>query len=83
MHHMRRASVRDLRYHFRKVESLLREGEEIQITKRRRVIAKLIPTKPTEPCRAPDFLARVKALYRNKSLKVTGAEIISRERDRY
>jgi antitoxin (DNA-binding transcriptional repressor) of toxin-antitoxin stability system len=83
MYHMRRASVRDLRYHFREVESLLREGEEIQITKRRRVIAKLIPTKPAEPCRAPDFLARLKEIYKNKPLKVTGADLISRERGRY
>ena len=39
---MRKASVRDLRYSFKKIERLLREGEEIQITKRRRVIARLI-----------------------------------------
>ena len=83
MHHMRRATVRDLRYHFREVESLLREGEEIQITKRRRVIAKLIPTKPTDPSRALDLLARLKKIYKNKPLKVTGADLISRERGRY
>ena len=39
MHHMTKASVRDLRYKFRQVEDLLRQGEEIQITKRKRVIA--------------------------------------------
>jgi antitoxin (DNA-binding transcriptional repressor) of toxin-antitoxin stability system len=80
---MRRATVRDLRYHFREVESLLREGEEIQMTKRRRMIAKLIPTKPTDPSRAPDFLACLKEMYTNKPLKVTGAGLISREGGRY
>ena len=83
MHHMRRATVRDLRYHFRKVENLLREGEEIEITKRKRVIARLLPTKPVSPSRAPDFLGRLKVLYGNKPLAVTGAELISRERGRY
>src|SRR6266700_8135291 len=42
MYHMKKASVRELRYDFAKIERMLRHGEEIQITKRRRVIARLI-----------------------------------------
>jgi antitoxin (DNA-binding transcriptional repressor) of toxin-antitoxin stability system len=80
MYHMRRASVRDLRYRFPEVEDMLREGEEIQVTKRRRVIAKLIPVE-NSPSR-PDFHARLKALYGNKVLKVSGAELLARERER-
>ncbi len=83
MHHMRKATVRDLRYRFREVENLLRDGEEIQITKRKRVIARLVPAEPVIPSRRPDFLARLKKFYRGKPLKVTGAEIVSRERGRY
>jgi antitoxin (DNA-binding transcriptional repressor) of toxin-antitoxin stability system len=83
MHHMERASVCDLRYRFSEVEDLLREGEEIQITKRKRAIARLIPVKPAVPARRPDFLARLKKIYYGKPLKVTGAELVSRERDRY
>ncbi len=82
MHHMRKATVRDLRYRFSEVEDLLREGEEIQITKRKRIIARLVPTKPGVPAQRPDFLARLKKIYRGKPLKVTGAELVSRERDR-
>lgn len=81
MYHMRKATVRDLRYRFRDVENLLREGEEIQITKRKRVIAKLIPAKPPVVARRPDFLARLRKIYRDKPLKVSGAELISRERN--
>jgi len=40
---MKTASIRDLRYAFKKIERLLHQGEEIQITKRRRVIARLVP----------------------------------------
>ena len=83
MHHMRKATVRDLRYRFREVENLLREGEEIQITKRKRVIARLVPSKPAVPSQCPDFLARLKKIYGNKLLKVSGAELVSRERGRY
>lgn len=39
MYHMKKASVRDLRYNFPKIERALRAGQEIQITKRNRVIA--------------------------------------------
>ena len=80
---MRRASVRDLRYRFSEVEGLLREGEEIQITKRKRIIARLVPLKPVVPSRRPDFLARLKKLYGGKPLRVSGAELIAGERDRY
>jgi antitoxin (DNA-binding transcriptional repressor) of toxin-antitoxin stability system len=76
---MRTATVRDLRYRFRKVENLLREGEEIQITKRE--IVPLVREKPATPARRPDFLARLKKIYRGKPLKLRGAELISRERD--
>jgi antitoxin (DNA-binding transcriptional repressor) of toxin-antitoxin stability system len=80
---MRKATVRDLRYRFREVESLLREGEEIQITKRKRVIARLVPSKPAVPGRRPDFLARLKKIYGERRLKVSGAELLAHERDRY
>jgi antitoxin (DNA-binding transcriptional repressor) of toxin-antitoxin stability system len=80
MYHMAKASIRDLRYQFRKVEDLLQQGEEIQITKRRRVIARLIPESEKKNPEMPDFLARLKKIYR-KPLKVTGAEIIARDRE--
>ena len=43
MYHMKRASVRDLRYDFPKVEKMLAEGESIEITKRNQVIGTLTP----------------------------------------
>jgi antitoxin (DNA-binding transcriptional repressor) of toxin-antitoxin stability system len=83
MHHMKKATVRDLRYHFREVENLLRECEEIEITKRKRVIARLLPPKAAVPSQRPDFLARLKQIYHGRRMKVSGAELISRERERH
>jgi antitoxin (DNA-binding transcriptional repressor) of toxin-antitoxin stability system len=80
MYHMTKASVRDLRYRFHEVEDLLRQGQEIQITKRRRVIARLVPERDEKALEIPDFLARLKKIY-GKPLKVTGAEIISKDRE--
>ncbi len=80
MYHMAKASVRDLRYRFHEVEDLLRQGQEIQITKRKRVIARLIPERDEKIPEIPDFLSRLKKIY-GKPLKVTGAEIISKDRE--
>jgi antitoxin (DNA-binding transcriptional repressor) of toxin-antitoxin stability system len=80
---MRKATVRDLRYRFSVVEDLLRDGEEIHITKRKRVIARLLPAKAAAPSRRPDFMGRLKKIYRGKPLKVTGAELVSIERERF
>ena len=82
MHHMKKASVRDLRYRFPEVEDLLREGQEIQITKRKRVIARLLPAKPAVRPHRPDFLARLSKIYRGKRMKVSGAELVAQERGR-
>jgi len=83
MHHMKKASVRDLRYRFAAVEDLLRDGEEIHITKRKRVIARLLPPDPVAPAAFPDFLARQKKAFGKKRLKVSGAEQLAAERERF
>jgi antitoxin (DNA-binding transcriptional repressor) of toxin-antitoxin stability system len=83
MYHMRTASVRDLRYRFSIVEDALRHGEEIQITKRKRVIARLLPPKPPAKPEMPDFLGRLKKTFKGKKLKTTGAEIVSEGRGSY
>src|SRR5258708_25768824 len=81
--HMKTVSVRDLRYDFPKVERLLREGKDVQVTKRKRVIARLVPEPVNAQPKMPDFMARLKKIYGNKVLKVSGAELIAQERDRY
>jgi len=83
MHHMRRATVRDLRYRFSLIEDLLGEGEEVQITKRKRIIARLLPVEPLSAPPRPDFLARLKKLYRGRPLKVTTSELLASERGRF
>ena len=83
MYHMTKASVRDLRYEFKKIERLLLQGEEIQITKRRRVIARLVPESEEVAKKMPDFMARVRRIYGDKMLAVSGTDLISSDRDRY
>ncbi len=83
MYHMKKASIRDLRYAFNKIEHLLRQGEEIQITKRHRVIARLVPERRPDLAKVPDFLARMRAIFGDKVLAVSGADLVARDRSRY
>jgi antitoxin (DNA-binding transcriptional repressor) of toxin-antitoxin stability system len=81
MYHMTTISVRDLRYDFPKVEALLRQGQEIQITKRRKVIARLVP-ESTDCVALPDFAGGIREIYGEKVFEVNSAQLISAERDR-
>ncbi len=84
MYHMKKATVRDLRYRFAAVEDLLRDGVEIQITKRKRVIARLLPpVAEAKPVAMPDFLARQKKMFGRKKLKVSHAELLATSRERF
>jgi antitoxin (DNA-binding transcriptional repressor) of toxin-antitoxin stability system len=79
MYHMKSMSVRDLRYRFPQVEAELREGEAIAITKRKRVIARLVPERPVS-AKAPDFMAMLKTIYGKRKMKVSGAELVAMQR---
>ncbi len=83
MYHMKKASVRDLRYDFPRIERLLRQGEEVEITKRQQIIARLVPEQLARSRQLPNFLDRLKAIYGNEPLEISGAELLSRDRDRY
>jgi len=61
----------------------MRKSEEIQITKRRRVIARLVPESAEAPRKVPDFQARVRRIYGDNMLAVSGADLISSDRNRY
>ena len=88
---MKQATLRDLRYNFNHIATLLQSGEEIQITKRNRVVARVLP--PEVPqllpevlkrnVQMPDFMARLKEMYGDRVMEVTGAELLEEERDRY
>ena len=83
MYHMTKASVRDLRYDFKKIERLLLKGEEVQITKHRRVIGRLVPERAEIAKKLPDFRGRMRAIFGDKVLAVSGADLIAMDRDRY
>jgi len=83
MYHMKRATLRDLRYKFGTVEHLLEAGEEIEITRRKRVIARLLPPAKASRAERPDFLGRLRQIYGRKRLKISGADLLGTDRARF
>ena len=81
MRHMGKVTVRDLRYRFPEVEAMLQEGEAIQITKHKKVIARLVPERPSGVPPTPPFAARLAKIFGTKKLAVSGARLIRAERD--
>jgi antitoxin (DNA-binding transcriptional repressor) of toxin-antitoxin stability system len=83
MYHMKRASVRDLRYDFPKVEKMLAEGQAIEITKRNQVIGTLTPSTAEKKIVYPDFMGRMKKIYGDKVLETSWADFLAERKGRY
>lgn len=78
---MMKASVSDLRYRFGKLQKLLRQGQEIKITKRGRVIATLVPAKKDGASRYLTLKLALKKIFGNRKMSVSGAELIAGNKD--
>jgi hypothetical protein len=79
MHHiMKKASVRDLRYHA-EIEAQLNKGEEIEVHKRRKVIAHLLPVQPALES-YPDFSALSRRIFGRKKTRTTATGLVSQDR---
>lgn len=83
---MKTASVRDLRQHFGNVLTWINEGQEVQITMRRRVVARLIPQGPAarRGAKMPDFAARLKKIHGRRTISAAAVrEILAENKGRY
>ena len=84
---MKTATVRQIRNSFPAVLKLIRNGESVAITSRRKVVATLTPTKVTRPARLPrpwhDLDARMETLMQQPMLPISGADMLAQDRDRF
>lgn len=70
MYNMKEASVRQLQHHFNQVVQWVDHGEEVRITRRRKVIARLIPDRPLQKkILWPDFVSRSHSIIKRKKGK--------------
>ena len=68
---MKKITVSQLRYHFPDVEAQLRSGEMIQVYRRQRLIARLVPVHP-RPAEYPDFSALSRRIFGKRKVPTTG-----------
>jgi antitoxin (DNA-binding transcriptional repressor) of toxin-antitoxin stability system len=74
-------NLRELR-DTRLLKSWLRAGKTVELRERNQVIARIVPEAVVaRPAKAPDFAARRKEIFGNRTLP--GADIVISERGRY
>ena len=67
---MKTATVRQLRTEFPKVLAWVNAGQEVSITRRRQIVASLVPAgdRPKRKIVLPDFRARLRRAYGDKTI---------------
>lgn len=81
---MKTATVREIRHEFGRVLGWVEDGEQVEITKRKRVVARLVPVKPkAKKVEWPDFEARLKKLFPKSVNGKLASEILHEARGEY
>ena len=79
---MKTASVRDIRQNFPRVMAWIADGEEVAITMRRKIVARLVPERPPAPPTAPvpDFAATSREIFSERTFD---DDLMESEREGY
>jgi prevent-host-death family protein len=74
-------SIRELQQHLKRVMARVERGEVVEVTRRRRPVARLAPATVSGPLSAwPDLEARTRAVFGNRIIVPGGSEIVSEDR---
>ena len=80
---MKSVTVREVRLQFsRKVEAPLRRGETLILRKRNEVLGRIVPNS-NHTIAYPDFEARRKKIFGNRTFDFSVAEILREDRSRF
>jgi len=74
-------SIRELQQNLRRLIARVERGETIEVTRRRRPVARLTPLRP--PGRTggwPDLAARTRAVFGKRVVEPGGSDLVVRER---
>lgn len=84
MLNMKKASVREIQHHFSDVLRHVEDGEEVYITKRNKIVAKIIPQNEIQngPVEYPDFVGRAKEICAESRGKPLSDMIIEDRKER-
>jgi prevent-host-death family protein len=84
MLNMKKASVREIQHHFSDILRRIEEGEEVCITKRNKIVAKIVPHSEIqrEPVEYPDFVGRAKEICETSRGKPLSDTVIEERNER-
>jgi len=75
-------SVRELQQNLKRVMARVERGETVEVTRRRRPVARLAPVKPTTPASPwPDLEARRRAVFGDRIVSPGGSNLVIEGRD--
>lgn len=81
---MKTATIRDIRHDFGRILSWVEEGQQVEITKRRRIVARMVPvTHKARKLEWPDFAARLKKTFPGGVKGKPVSEIVDEGRGEY
>jgi antitoxin (DNA-binding transcriptional repressor) of toxin-antitoxin stability system len=79
---MKVASVRQMQHNLAEVLSWVAEGQEVQVFRRKKLVARLLPPNP-EQAASPDFLSRARDVWGKKPGGKRLSTIVSEARGQY
>lgn len=75
-------SVRELQQNLKRVMARVERGETVEVTRRRRPVARLAPLKPSGPLAPwPDLKVRRRAVFGDRVIAPSGSDIVIEGRD--
>lgn len=78
---MARVSVRELQQNLRSIISRVERGEAIDVTRRRRLVARLVrPSAPAEPQPWPDLERRARAVFGSRVISPAASQQVVDDR---
>ena len=85
MYPMKTATIRQVRHDLGTVLAWVAEGEEVTVLNRKRPVARILPPRPQPSAKVkmPDFAARAKAIFGNKTTRFTDIVLEEREQSRW
>lgn len=74
---MKSTTIRELKHETSKVLSMVEAGESVEVRRRNKLVAVLSPPVGKPAGARPDFAARLREIYGEKVLEVSGTELIN------
>ena len=80
MYDVKQVTVRELQPEIRAILDRVERGESVEITRRRRPVARLVPAKPARPEPWPDLAARARRVMGRRKITPPASRQLSNDR---